>query len=54
MYEIDGLVYSNNHSYSIRKGERVCWHILSMGIEEDLCLPHWHSARCCTTVIAWI
>lgn len=42
MHGINGLVYSNNQGYVMRKGERVRWYILGMGTEVDLHSPHWH------------
>ena len=44
MHGINGLVYSNNQGYLMRKGERVRWYILGMGTEVDLHSPHWHGA----------
>lgn len=44
MHGINGLVYSNNQGYAMRKGERVRWYILGMGTEVDLHSPHWHGA----------
>lgn len=44
MHSINGLVYSNNQGYVMRKGERVRWYIMGMGTEVDLHTPHWHGA----------
>ena len=44
MHGINGLVYSNNKGYTMRKEERVRWYIMGMGTEVDLHSPHWHGA----------
>ena len=41
-HSMNGFVFGNLPGLLIKKGERVRWHLLSMGNEKDLHTPHWH------------
>ena len=42
MHSINGYVFGNGPLFTMRKGERVRWYVMSMGTEVDLHTPHWH------------
>ncbi len=42
MHSINGYVYGNGPLMTLRQGQRVRWHVMSMGNEVDLHTPHWH------------
>ena len=42
MHAINGYVYGNGPTVTVRKGERVRWYLFSLGTEVDLHTPHWH------------
>jgi len=42
MHSINGFVYGNGPMATLRRGERVRWHLMGMGTEVDLHTPHWH------------
>jgi manganese oxidase len=42
MHSINGYVFGNGPMVTIKKGEHVRWHLMSMGTEVDLHTPHWH------------
>jgi FtsP/CotA-like multicopper oxidase with cupredoxin domain len=42
MHSINGYVFGNEPTITMRKGERVRWYVMSMGTEVDLHTPHWH------------
>jgi FtsP/CotA-like multicopper oxidase with cupredoxin domain len=48
MHSINGYVYGNGPLMTMHQGERVRWHVMSMGNEVDLHTPHWHG----NTVVA--
>jgi FtsP/CotA-like multicopper oxidase with cupredoxin domain len=48
MHSINGYMYGNGPLMTMHQGERVRWHVMSMGNEVDLHTPHWHG----NTVIA--
>jgi FtsP/CotA-like multicopper oxidase with cupredoxin domain len=48
MHAINGYVYGNGPLMTMHQGQRVRWHVMSMGNEVDLHTPHWHG----NTVIA--
>jgi len=41
-HSINGYVFGNLPGLVMKHGERVRWHLLSMGNEKDLHTPHWH------------
>lgn len=41
-HSINGYVFGNLPGLLMKQGERVRWHLLSMGNEKDLHTPHWH------------
>jgi FtsP/CotA-like multicopper oxidase with cupredoxin domain len=42
MHGINGYIFGNLQGLTMRRGERVRWHLLGMGNEVDLHTPHWH------------
>jgi hephaestin len=42
MHSINGYVFGNGPMFTVHKGERVRWYVMSMGTEVDLHTPHWH------------
>ena len=42
MHAINGYVYANLPGLAMRVGERVRWHVISLGDEQDLHGVHWH------------
>jgi manganese oxidase len=42
MHAVNGYVYGNLPGLTMKSGERVRWHLISMGTEVDLHTPHWH------------
>ncbi|MBO3752188.1 multicopper oxidase domain-containing protein [Streptosporangiaceae bacterium NEAU-GS5] len=42
MHSINGYVYGNGPLFTMRNGQKVRWHVMSMGTEVDLHTPHWH------------
>ena len=42
MHSINGYVFGNQPTITVRKGQRVRWYTMSMGTEVDLHTPHWH------------
>ena len=42
MHSINGYVYANGPTMTMRQGQRVRWYVMSMGNEVDLHTPHWH------------
>lgn len=42
MHAVNGYVYGNGPTLTLRKGERVRWYLMGMGTEVDLHTPHWH------------
>jgi len=41
-HTINGYVFGNLPGLIMKQGDRVRWHLLSMGNEKDLHTPHWH------------
>jgi manganese oxidase len=41
-HSINGYVFGNLPGLLMKQGERVRWHLLSLGNEKDLHTPHWH------------
>jgi Multicopper oxidase len=41
-HSMNGFIFGNVPGLLIQQGERVRWHLLSMGNEKDLHTPHWH------------
>jgi FtsP/CotA-like multicopper oxidase with cupredoxin domain len=41
-HSINGYVFGNLPGLLMKQGEKVRWHLLSMGNEKDLHTPHWH------------
>jgi FtsP/CotA-like multicopper oxidase with cupredoxin domain len=39
---INGYIYGNGPSFTLRQNERSRWYLMSMGGEHDLHTPHWH------------
>ncbi len=48
MHSINGYMYGNGPLMTMHQGQRVRWHVMSMGNEVDLHTPHWHG----NTVVA--
>ncbi len=44
MHAVNGYVYANLPGLAMRVGERVRWHVISLGDEQDLHGVHWHGA----------
>lgn len=42
-YAINGYVFGNLPGLIMTKGDRVRWHLIGMGDEDDIHTPHWHS-----------
>ena len=42
MHSINGYVFGNGPMFTMHKGERVRWYVMSTGTEVDLHTPHWH------------
>lgn len=42
MHSINGYVYANGPRLRLIEGQRVRWHLISLGTEVDLHTPHWH------------
>lgn len=42
MHSINGFVYGNGPTVTMRKDQRVRWYLMGMGTEVDLHTPHWH------------
>jgi FtsP/CotA-like multicopper oxidase with cupredoxin domain len=42
MHSINGYVFGNQPTVTVKKGERVRWDVMDMGTEVDLHTPHWH------------
>lgn len=42
MHSINGYLYANGPTMTMRQGQRVRWYVMSMGNEVDLHTPHWH------------
>lgn len=42
MHAINGRIFGNLEGLTMRKGERVRWHLIGVGTEVDLHTPHWH------------
>ncbi len=42
MHSINGYVYGNGPTMTMRTGQRVRWYVMGMGTEVDLHTPHWH------------
>ena len=42
MHAINGRVYANLQGLVMTEGERVRWHLLALGNQEDIHTPHWH------------
>jgi FtsP/CotA-like multicopper oxidase with cupredoxin domain len=41
-HSINGYIFSNLQGLTMKKGERVRWHVIGLGNEVDLHTPHWH------------
>ena len=41
-HSINGYIYGNMPTVTIRRGQHVRWYVMSMGTEVDLHTPHWH------------
>lgn len=41
-HSMNGYIFGNVPGLVMKRGERVRWHLLSMGNEKDLHTPHWH------------
>jgi manganese oxidase len=41
-HSVNGYIFGNLPGLVMKQGERVRWHLLSMGNEKDLHTPHWH------------
>lgn len=44
MHSVNGYVFGNQPTVSMRQGDRVRWYVMSMGTEVDLHTPHWHGS----------
>jgi len=44
MHGINGFVYGDLPGLTMAEGDKVRWHVLSMGTEIDIHTPHWHGA----------
>lgn len=44
MHGVNGYLYGNMPGLEMKVGERVRWHVLSLGTEVDLHTPHWHGS----------
>jgi len=44
MHAINGFIFGNLPGLTMKKGDRVRWHLVGMGTEVDLHTPHWHGA----------
>lgn len=42
MHSINGFVYGNGPTATMKKGERVRWYLMGMGTEVDMHTAHWH------------
>lgn len=42
MHAVNGYVYANGPTVTMRKGERVRWYLMGMGTEVDMHTAHWH------------
>jgi hephaestin len=42
MHAINGYVFGNGPTVTMRRGDRVRWYLMGMGTEVDLHTPHWH------------
>ncbi|HKP59216.1 MAG TPA: multicopper oxidase domain-containing protein [Polyangiales bacterium] len=42
MHCVNGYVYANGPHVRMTQGERVRWHLVTLGTEVDLHTPHWH------------
>ena len=42
VHSVNGYLYGNQPLPTVRIGQRVRWHTMSMGTEVDLHTPHWH------------
>jgi manganese oxidase len=42
MHSVNGYVYGNGPTVTVRKGQRVRWYTFTLGTEVDLHTPHWH------------
>jgi hypothetical protein len=41
-HTVNGYIFGNLPGLLMKQGDRVRWHLLSMGNEKDLHTPHWH------------
>jgi hypothetical protein len=41
-HSVNGYVFGNLPGLVMKQGDKVRWHLLSMGNEKDLHTPHWH------------
>ena len=41
-HTINGFIFGNLSGFVMREGDRVRWHLLAIGNEQDLHTPHWH------------
>jgi FtsP/CotA-like multicopper oxidase with cupredoxin domain len=41
-HAMNGYIFGNLPALSMRVGERVRWHVVGLGNEDDLHTPHWH------------
>lgn len=44
-HTINGYVFGNLQGLTLREGEKVRWHLISMGSEKDVHTSHWHGER---------
>ena len=42
MHAVNGFVYGNGPTVTLRERQRVRWYLMGMGSEVDLHTPHWH------------
>jgi hephaestin len=42
MPSISGYVFGNMPRPTMKRGERVRWYVMDLGMETDLHTPHWH------------
>lgn len=41
-HSMNGFLYGNLQGLVMREGERVRWHVMALGSENDMHTPHWH------------
>jgi FtsP/CotA-like multicopper oxidase with cupredoxin domain len=42
MHSINGRIFGNLDGLTMKKGDRVRWHLVALGSEVDVHTPHWH------------